>query len=119
MNLLQKKSNKSIIYPTIMALISALLSSLCCIAPLIYLLFGFSATWLVSLHQLSFLQLPMLILSLSLFAYGGWQLFFAKRLICQGYLSRRSLIMLYIVVAILLFFLLSYPYVLPWLLPQG
>ncbi|WP_132690404.1 hypothetical protein [Volucribacter psittacicida] len=116
MNLLPKSSISKLFLATFTALMSAIGASLCCIAPLIYLLFGISSAWLVSLHQLSFLQYPLLIISLLTFAYGGWLLFFSHKILCTKYISRLGLQIGYLVVFILLLFLLSYPYILPWLL---
>ncbi|QIW15319.1 hypothetical protein A4G20_02695 [Pasteurellaceae bacterium RH1A] len=98
------------------ALSAAVASTLCCIAPLIYLLFGVSSPWLMSLSELEFLQIPMLILSLATFGYGFWLLFFSNKIICSRYLSLRTLRVLYGLVAVVILFFLSYPYVLPWFL---
>ena len=52
------------------ALSAAVASTLCCIAPLIYLVFGVSSTWLIGLGEYDYLRIPMLIVSLCAFAYG-------------------------------------------------
>ncbi len=54
MNSLQKNYNKSFIATCVTAVIAAVTSTLCCIAPLIYLMFGVSSTWLVSLNDCQF-----------------------------------------------------------------
>lgn len=79
MNLSLKKSNNRFIATCVTAVVAAVTSSLCCIAPLIYLLFGVSSTWLIELNQFDFLRIPMLILSLGAFGYGFWLLVFSKK----------------------------------------
>ncbi|MFZ7223146.1 mercuric transporter MerT family protein [Avibacterium avium] len=98
------------------AVSAAVASTLCCIAPLLYLLFGISSTWLVSLNQLAFLQIPMLVISLIAFGYGFWLLNFSGKIICSQYLSRRTLQILYWLMALIILFFLTYPYVLPYVL---
>lgn len=98
------------------AVSAAVVSTLCCIAPLIYLTFGVSSSWLVSLNELAFLQIPMLIISLGAFGYGFWLLNFSNKIICTRYFSRRTLQILYWLMAIVMLFFLTYPYVLPYLL---
>lgn len=98
------------------ALSAAIASSLCCIAPLLYLLFGISSPWLMQLGELTWLQIPMTVLSLGLFGYGFWSLFFSKKIICTRYLSRNTLMVLYAIVFVLILFFLLYPTVLPWIL---
>ena len=118
MNLSLKKSNNRFIATCVTAVVAAVTSSLCCIAPLIYLLFGVSSTWLIELNQFDFLRIPMLVLSLAAFSYGFWLLVFSKKIICTRYLSRRALLVLsWLVFGIILFFLF-YPTFLPWILEQ-
>lgn len=110
------KSSNKLITALMAALSAAIASSLCCIAPLLYLLFGISSPYLMSLSELTWLQIPMSILSLAIFGYGFWLLFFSKKIICTKYLSRKNLKILYLIVfAVILFFLL-YPTLLPWIL---
>ncbi|TNH08320.1 hypothetical protein [Testudinibacter sp. TR-2022] len=116
MNLSPKNYNQRFFAATMAALTTAVASTLCCIAPLVYLLFGIASPFLMELNQLAFLQIPMLIVSLGLFGYGFWLLIFSKKVICTQYLSRRSLIALYGVVSVLILFFLSYPILLPWFL---
>lgn len=52
------------------AAVTAVASSLCCIGPLIYLVFGVSAAGLSGVEKLGFLQYPMLILSTVLIVMG-------------------------------------------------
>ncbi|AKD40836.1 mercuric transporter MerT family protein [Pasteurella multocida] len=116
MNSLQKNYNKSFIATCVTAVIAAVTSTLCCIAPLIYLMFGVSSTWLVSLNELDYLRIPMLILSLAAFSYGFWLLTFSKKVICTAYISRKSLIVLYSIVFAIMLFFLVYPNILPYFL---
>ncbi|QIM67769.1 hypothetical protein A4G16_10565 [Mannheimia granulomatis] len=116
MNLSQKSYNNKFITMCVTAVVTAVSSTLCCIAPLIYLLFGVSAPWLMELNQLAFLQIPMLILSLVTFSYGFWLLNFSNKIICTKYLSRRTLVILYWLVFLVVMFFLTYPYILPYML---
>ncbi|KGQ71380.1 membrane protein [Chelonobacter oris] len=116
MNLFPKNYNHRFIAAGMAALATAVTSTLCCIAPLVYLLFGISSPFLIGLNQLAFLQIPMLILSLALFGYGFWLLMFSNKVICTRYLSHRSLMVLYCLVFVLILFFLSYPILLPWFL---
>ena len=74
-----KSSNKSFWVAIATALSAAVASTLCCIAPLIYLVFGVSSTWLIGLGEYDYLRIPMLIVSLCAFAYGFWLLMFPKK----------------------------------------
>jgi len=85
-----KSSNKSFWIAIATALSAAVASTLCCIAPLIYLLFGVSSTWLIGFGEYDYLRIPMLIISLCAFAYGFWLLMFSKRIICSKYISRKQ-----------------------------
>ena len=116
MNSSPKNANRTFWAMCTTAVSAAVASTLCCIAPLIYLAFGVSSSWLVSLNELAFLQIPMLLISLLAFAYGFWLLNFSGKIICTKYLSRRSLQILYWLMAIWVVFFLSYPYVLPMIL---
>lgn len=98
------------------AVTAAVGSTMCCIAPLIYLLFGFSSPWLVSLSEYEYLRVPLLVVSLGAFGYGFWLLMFSKKIICTKYLSHRSLVVLYWLAFAVIVFFLAYPTVLPWLL---
>lgn len=116
MNLSQHNANRKFIASCITAVIAAVSSTLCCIAPLIYLLFGVSSSWLIELSEFDYLRIPMLILSLSTFGYGFWLLVGSKKVICTKYLSRRMLLILYWVMFLIILFLLFYPTLLPWIL---
>ncbi|QSX35392.1 hypothetical protein JYB87_03715 [Shewanella avicenniae] len=100
------------------AVVAAMASSLCCIGPLIYLVFGVSAASLSGVEQLAWLQYPMLLLSSVLILLGFWRLYFSKRPICSGRFSRNNMLLLYwLTLPVVLAFQL-YPYVLPWLLER-
>lgn len=116
MSLSQNNSNKTFIASCVTAVLAAVASTMCCIAPLVYLLFGVSSTWLINLNEYEYLRIPMLLVSLAAFGYGFWLLMFSKRIICSKYLSRRTLIILYWIVFVLILFFLTYPVVLPWIL---
>lgn len=118
MNLSLKKSSNRLIATCVTAVIAAVTSSLCCIAALIYLLFGVSSSWLIKLNQFDFLRMPMLVISLIAFSYGFWLLVFSRKIVCTRYLSRRTLLILYFVVFGVILFFLFYPYLLPWILEQ-
>jgi len=118
MNSSQKSFNSRFWAICTAAVSAAVASTLCCIAPLLYLAFGISSSWLVSLNEFAFLQVPMLIISLGAFGYGFWLLNFSNKIICSKYLSRRTLQILYWMMAIVILFFLTYPYVLPYILEQ-
>ena len=111
-----KSSNKSFWIAIATALSAAVASTVWGIAPVIYLLFGVSSTWLIGFGEYDYLRIPMLIISLCAFAYGFWLLMFSKRIICSKYISRKKLIVLYWVVFIVMLFFLTYPTLLPWIL---
>lgn len=95
------------------AVLSAVASSLCCLGPLLYLVFGISATGLTNLGQLGWLRIPMTALSLLLVGDGFRRLYFSSKPICVGMISRAKMRLLYwLAVPVILFFIL-YPVVLP------
>lgn len=112
----QASSAKPLLVTMAAAVVAAVASSLCCIAPLIYLVFGVSAAGLSGLSSLAWLQVPMLLLSTGLIFLGFWRLYFAKKPLCTGKFSRGQMLLAYwLTVPIVLAFQL-YPFVLPWLL---
>lgn len=119
MNISPKNYRNRLVTAALAAVAAAMGSTVCCIAPLVYLLFGISSTWLISLNEYEWLRLPFLVISLSAFGYGFWLLFFSKKVICTQYLSRRTLLILYGLVFMLVLFFLTYPTVLPWILELG
>ncbi|OOF36933.1 mercuric transporter MerT family protein [Rodentibacter heidelbergensis] len=111
-----KNANNSFWVAIATALSATVASTLCCIAPLIYLVFGVSSTWLIGLGEYDYLRVPMILVSLCAFAYGFWLLMFSNKIICTKYISRRKLILLYWIVFIVMLFFLTYPTILPWIL---
>jgi mercuric ion transport protein len=98
------------------AVVAAVASSLCCIAPLIYLVFGVSAASLAGFERLSWLQVPMLVLSTGLILLGFWRIYFSHKPLCTGTVNRTQMQLIYwLTVPVVLAFQL-YPFVLPWLL---
>lgn len=109
-------SSKKIIGFLAGAITTAIAATLCCIAPLLYLVFGISAAGLSGLSQLAWLQWPMTIISIGLTAFGTYRLFFSKKPLCTGIIQRKHLIILYIIALPIIIFMLTYPFVLPWML---
>ncbi len=97
------------------ALFAALASTLCCIGPLLYLLFGISAAGFIGIAAFAWLQIPMTIVSVGLMAAGFWRLYLSPRPVCVNVVSRRTLLWLYWLALPLVIALLSWPYVLSWL----
>ena len=98
------------------AVLSAAASGLCCLGPLLYLVFGVSAAGLTGFARLGWLQIPMAILSLLFVGYGFQRLYFSSRPICAGRLSLKQTRLLYwLTIPVILFFIL-YPWILPLVL---
>ncbi len=109
-------SNTGFVATLFSAVAAAIASSLCCIGPLIYLLFGVSAASVAGIERYGWLQIPMLILSTGLILLGFWRLYFSRRPVCTGRWNRTRMRILYwMAVPVVLMFQL-YPYLLPWLL---
>ena len=109
-------SSKSALGYLAAAVTTAVASSLCCIAPLIYLVFGVSAAGLSGLSQLTWLQWPMLIISLIFLGLITHKLFFSRKPLCSGIIQRKHLIVLYCIFLPFIIFMLTYPFVLSWVL---
>ncbi|GKX53455.1 hypothetical protein [Budvicia aquatica] len=110
-----KSSNKGTLATLAAAIITAAASSLCCIGPLIYLVFGVSAAGLSGIEQLGWLQIPMIVISLGLIISGFWRLYFSKKPFCTGRLSRFQVLCLYWIAVPVILALQFYPFVLPWI----
>ncbi len=110
-----KSSNKGTLATLAAAIIAAAASSLCCIGPLIYLVFGVSAASLSGIEQLGWLQIPMIVVSLGLIISGFWRLYFSKKPFCTGRLSRFQVLCLYWIAVPVILALQFYPFVLPWI----
>lgn len=113
---INQASSKSALGYLVAAATTAVASSLCCIAPLIYLVFGVSAAGLSGLSQLAWLQWPMMIISIIFLGLITYKLFFSKRPLCSGVIQRKHLIVLYCLLLPFIIFMLTYPFVLPWVL---
>ncbi len=94
------------------ALVAALGAALCCLAPLIYLLFGVSVAALSGLSRLSALQGPLSIIALSCLALVFHRLYLSRRLICTQTGSVHRLRILFWLSVLLILPLLTYPFVL-------
>ncbi|MCX5589689.1 hypothetical protein [Alcaligenes endophyticus] len=100
------------------AMLAALGAGLCCLAPLLYLLFGVSAAALSSLSRLSWLQIPMSLLAFCFLGIGYYRLYLSKRPVCTRIGSLNGQRFLYWAVLGMVVLLLSYPFTLPLLLEQ-
>lgn len=110
-----KSSDKGSLATLAAAIIAAVISSLCCIGPLIYLVFGISAAGLSGIEQLGWLQIPMIVISLGLMVSGFWRLYFSKKPFCTGRLTRSQTLYLYWIAVPIILIFQFYPFVLPWL----
>jgi mercuric ion transport protein len=106
-------SLKGSVVTLLAALLAAAASTLCCLGPLLYLVFGISAAGLTGIPALSWLQLPMIFLSVGLMLRGFWRIYLSPRPVCVNVVSRRTLLWLYWLSVSLLLALMTYPYVLP------
>lgn len=114
MTMLASNNIKGGVVTLLAAIVAAGASTLCCIGPLLYLVFGISAAGLIGIPGATWLQIPMLLLSLGLMARGFWRLYLSPKPICVSVVSRRVLVVLYWLSVPLVLALLTYPYVLPW-----
>ncbi len=114
----QASSSKRLFATMLSAIVAAMASSLCCIGPLIYLLFGVSAAGLSGVKQLGWLQYPMLVLSSGLLISGFWRLYLVKRPVCTGRFSLTKMRVLYWLSLPLVLAFQLYPYLLPWILER-
>ena len=100
------------------AALSAAASSLCCLGPFLYLVFGFSAAGLTGLGRLSWLRVPLAALSLLLVGYGFRQLYFSSKPLCAGRFSLARLRLLYWLSVPVILFFVFYPELVPLILEQ-
>ncbi len=110
----QPSHNKGVVISLLAAVAAAAASSLCCIGPLIYLVFGVSAAWASGAEQLGWLQVPMIVVSLGLIAFGFWRLYLSRKPYCSGRISRTQMLCLYWIAVPVVLFLSFYPFILPW-----
>lgn len=93
---------------------AAVTAGLCCVGPLLYLLFGISAAGFAGLSQFEFLRLPMIALSLGLMLRVFWRLYFSRRPWCTGHLTLGQMRLLFWLSLPLLLLVLFYPTVVAW-----
>ncbi len=92
------------------ALFLAVCSISCCVAPLIFVLFGVSFSFLSFLETLNPFRYLFAALSLGFIAYGYWKIYLSKRPFCSGgALSQRTAQMLFWAFAALALLFLAYP----------
>ncbi|MEB6378260.1 mercuric transporter MerT family protein [Leclercia adecarboxylata] len=94
---------------------AAVTAGLCCVGPLLYLLFGISAAGFAGLSQLEFLRVPMMVLSSALMLRVFWRLYFSKRLWCTGRLTMGQMRLLFWLSLPVLLLVLFYPTVVGWI----
>jgi len=100
------------------AVLSAAASSLCCLGPLLYLVFGLSASGLTGLGRLSWLRVPLAVLSFLVVGYGFRQLYFSSKPLCAGWFSLARLRLLYWLSVPVILFFVFYPELIPLILEQ-
>lgn len=94
------------------AVVTALLSTLCCLPAFLFLFFGFSSGVLTYFTSLEYLRIPMAILTLVLFILGIRQL--NKNITCaKDKKMKNKQYLISSAVFIVLIFLLFYPEILP------
>ena len=93
---------------------AAVTAGLCCVGPLLYLLFGISAASLAVFTQFEFLRIPLMLLSLGLLLRVFWRLYFSKKLWCSGWLSLKQARVLYWCALALILPVLFYPTIVAW-----
>lgn len=99
----------------VVATLSGIAASLCCIGPLLLLLLGMGGAWLSTVTALAPLRPMMIIITLVFLGFTFWQLYF-KRITCeQGkvcaiprYLRIQRLI--FWIVSILLLLIIAFPW---------
>lgn len=110
----QPNSAKSAGVTLLTAAATAVTAGLCCIGPLLYLLFGISAAGFAGLEKLEFLRIPMIVMSLGFIVRGGWRLWFSKRPWCTGRLTLGQMRVLYCLALLVILLVLFYPTVVAW-----
>jgi len=116
MNILHRKSGSgagSVIAVLAGALAAAFASSLCCIAPLMYLLFGISAASLSGLGQTSAFRVPFAALALLLSAAAFRKIHSSRKICGACRISKNKLFLLYWTALPVILFFVFYPVILP------
>ncbi len=93
---------------------AAVTAGLCCVGPLLYLLFGISAAGFAGLSQLEFLRVPMILLSSGLMLRVFWRLYFSTRPWCTGRMTLGHMRLLFWLSLPVLLLVLFYPTVVAW-----
>ncbi|WP_447510522.1 mercuric transporter MerT family protein [Citrobacter gillenii] len=93
---------------------AAVTAGLCCVGPLLYLLFGISAAGFAVFIQAEFLRIPLMVLTLGLLLRVFWRLYFSKRLWCTGRLTLTQMRVLYWFAVALILPVLFYPTLVAW-----
>ena len=89
------------------ALVSAILATLCCLPPLLFLLFGISFGFLSFLETLSPLRIPLSLFSLTILWFS-WRTYRTKCVTCN-LKKRNSYLWLYAMALSLILLILLYP----------
>jgi len=99
---------KNVIMPIIGAVITALLSTLCCLPAFLFLFFGVSGGILTYFTTLEYTRIPLAILSIAFFLWGIKNL--NKKVICKSPRKKLTInVLIFSAILILLFVLLFYP----------
>lgn len=99
--------------PIIGAVITALLSTLCCLPAFLFIFFGISSGVLSYFTTLGYLRIPLAILTIVLFLYGIKR--FNTKISCKC--SKKDMIKNYLffsIAFIFVLFLLLYPEIIPY-----
>ncbi|WP_375723148.1 hypothetical protein LXN10_11460 [Arcobacter sp. KX21116] len=98
--------------PIIGAVLTALLSTLCCLPAFLFIFFGISSGVLTYFTELDFLRIPMVILTFALLFFGIKRL--KKKISCKCTKKQRVLQIIFTTLFFsLIFFLLLYPELIP------
>lgn len=98
--------------PIIGAVITALLSTLCCLPAFLFIFFGISGGFLTYFSSLEIIRVPLAILTIFLL-YIGYKKSFSKELTCACKTSKIKMIIISILLFLLFVFLLFYPEIVP------
>ncbi len=98
--------------PIIGAVLTALLSTLCCLPAFLFLFFGISSGVLTYFTELGFLRIPMVIITFALLFLGIKR--FKKKISCKCTKKQRAVQIIFATLFFsLIFFLLLYPELIP------
>ncbi|RXJ79963.1 mercuric transporter MerT family protein [Arcobacter sp. F2176] len=98
--------------PIIGAVLTALLSTLCCLPAFLFLFFGISSGVLTYFTELDFLRIPMVIITFALLFFAVKR--FKKKISCKCTKKQRTIHIIFTTLFFsLIFFLLLYPELIP------